>query len=394
MEKVAYYIQIGTTTSSMVFALVFIFYNWNKSLFKKLLSIQFVVLAYGLFVSFIALNNFLTLFPHVSRTGLLCALLIPPIQFLAVSSSLKNRKLQWKDSWHFLPVLLYLINYFNYFILSAEKKIVLLENNSIAAFNEGFLPAFLLPILSLLQTTFYLTWLGLLIRKIQKEITLIPIRHFYYFMLIYMVFHYLPSMMLILNHYDNHAITSWIPIIYATVNLIFFFKILATPEWLFYQKNQPPIPNSITTQKPLITIKEISPLEEILLTKLTPNKTQLSSDEEQLFDRFTTVVEAEQFFLNPSFSQKEVADKLEVSEYKIRQLIDKTYGIKFSDFTNNRRIYFLLLEMQNNSNWHRYSFMAIARKLGYLSANSFYMNFKKISGLTPKEYFNSEEESM
>lgn len=393
MEKAAYYLQIATTTSSIVFAFVFIFYNWNKNLFKKLLSIQFVFLSYGLLISFIAFNNFLTKFPHLSRTGLLCALLIPPIQYLAVSTSLNNQKLQWKDSLHFLPALLYFVNYINYFILSAEKKIVLIENNSIAAYNEGYFPAFLLPILSLIQTTFYLAWFGFFIKKIKKEITSMRIRQFYYFIIIYMVCHYIPILMLLLNYYDSHNITGWMPIIYAFLNFLFFFKILITPDWLFYQINHPSTPKSNSSEKTFIATKKIVALEEILLAKLTPNKTKLFSDEIQLFDRFTTIVEAEQFFLNPSFSQKKVAKKLEVSEYKIRRLIDKTYGVKFSEFTNNRRIYFLLLQMQNNSNWNRYSYVAIAQKLGYLSANSFYMNFKKISGLTPKEYFHSEEES-
>ncbi|WP_396210732.1 helix-turn-helix domain-containing protein [Flavobacterium sp.] len=390
MEKLAYYLQIGTTSSSMIFALVFVFYNWNKSLFKKILSIQFIVLSYGLFVNFIAINDFLALFPHFSRTGLLCALLIPPIQFLAVNTSLNKRKLQWKDGLHFLPALLYLVNYFNYFILSAEKKILLLEHTSIAAFNEGFLPANVLPILSLLQTTFYLVWFGILVRKIRKEITSETIRYFYFFMMIYMVFHYLPTFMLILYYYDTHTITSWIPVIYAKVNLIFFFKILATPEWLFYQKNQP----SVLTNEPkkaTLSKIEINPLEQFLLSKLTPNKSILSSDEKHLFERFTTVVEAERLFLTPSFGQKEIAEKLEVSEYKLRQLIDKVYGIKFSDFTNYRRTYFLINEMRKNPQWQRYSFVAIARKLGYLSANSFYLNFKRISGVTPKEYFQAED---
>lgn len=390
MEKIAYYLQIGTTSSSVVFALVFVYYNWNKSLFKKILSIQFIVLSYGLFINFIAINNFLTQFPHLSRTGLLCALLIPPIQFLAVITSLKNRKLVWKDGLHFLPALLYIVNYFNYFTLSAEKKIIILESTSIATFNEGFLPANFLPILSLIQTTFYLAWFGILVRKIKKEIVSETICHFYFFMMIYMVFHYLPTFMLILYYYDNHAITSWIPVIYATVNLIFFFKILATPEWLFYQKNQPSIPINESKKARLSKIK-INPLEQILLSKLTPNKSNLSFEEKRLFDRFTAVVEAERLFLTPTFNQKEIAEKLEVSEYKLRQLIDKVYGIKFSDFTNYRRTYFLLNEMQKNPQWQRYSFVAIARKLGYLSANSFYLNFKRISGVTPKEYFQSEK---
>ena len=390
MEKLAYYLQIGTTTSSIVFALVFAFYNWNKSLFKKLLALQFLILGYGMFINFIYFNNFFSLFPHLTRTGLLCALLIPAIQFLSIYRGLGVQKLKWKDALHFLPALLYVVNYFNYFILSASEKIIILENNSIAKFNEGFLPDYFLPVLSLVQTTFYLIWFWVLAKKLKNEISSTTLLQFINFIMVNMVFHYLPAIMIILYYYDAHDITNWLPVIYALANLLFFFKILATPEWLFYQKTAPKEP-IVAPKISVVSKREISPLEAELVTKLSPKKLQLTTEELRLFDRFTAVVEAERLFLDPAFCQKGVAEKLQVSEYKIRLLLDKAYGIKFSEFTNYRRTYFLLHEMRKNGQWKRYSFVAIARKLGYMSANSFYMNFKKISGVTPKEYFNSEE---
>jgi YesN/AraC family two-component response regulator len=47
--------------------------------------------------------------------------------------------------------------------------------------------------------------------------------------------------------------------------------------------------------------------------------------------------------------------------------------------------------MRKNKQWQRYSFVAIARKLGYMSVNSFYLNFKRIAGVTPKEYFSAKD---
>ena len=390
MEKIAYYLQIGTTTISMVFALVFVFYNWNKSLFKKLLALQFVILAFGLFINFIAFNNFFSLFPHLTRTGLLCALLIPPIQFIAIYKELKNQKLKWSDFFHLLPALLYIINFYNYYTLSATEKIILIESNSLAKFNEGFLPAYFLPALSLAQTTFYLVWYGFLAKKLKTAISSKSLLRFFYFMILNMVFHYLPTIMVILYYYDAHDITNWMPIAYAITNLFFFFIILATPEWLFYHKSnaiEPIIDPKITT----VSKREISPLETELIAKLSPKKTHLTPEELRLFDNFTATVEAERMFLDPSFCQKSVAEKLKVSEYKIRLILVKTYGIKFSEFTNYRRTYFLLNEMHKNGTWRRFSFVAIARKLGYLSVNSFYLNFKRIAGVTPKEYFSAKD---
>jgi AraC-like DNA-binding protein len=177
------------------------------------------------------------------------------------------------------------------------------------------------------------------------------------------------------------------PVIYAAVNLMVFFKILATPEWLFYHK---PSTVEVSAIKPTTTSRQDPSLLELrLITMLSPKKIQFNIEENRLFERFTEAVEADQFFLLPNFSQKNVAEKLDVSEYKIRLIVEKAYGIKFSEFSNYRKTYFLLNEMRKNPQWQKYSFVAIARKLGYLSVNSFYLNFKRISGVTPKEYFDS-----
>jgi hypothetical protein len=386
MEKLAYFLQIVTTISSALFAVIFLFYNWNKSIFKKLLAVQFLVISYGLFINFLSINNFFSYFPHLSRTGLLCVFLIQPIQFLAIYKSLNGKKIQWLDLLHFLPALLYIANFYNYFILPASEKIVALETNSIARFAEGFLPEYFLPVLSLFQTTFYIIWFGFLLKKIKNDISSKTVLYFIYFMMIYMVFHYLPPVMAVLYYYDTYSITNWLPVIYATVNLVVFFKILATPEWLFYYK---PKKIQYALIKPTTSQQDPGLLEMELVTKLSPKKIQFNAEENRLFDRFTEVVEADQFFLLPSFSQKNVAEKLDVSEYKIRLIIEKAYGIKFSEFSNYRKTYFLLNEMRKNPQWQKYSFVAIARKLGYLSTNSFYLNFKRISGFTPKEYFDS-----
>jgi AraC-like DNA-binding protein len=386
MEKFAYFLQIVTTICSVLFAIVFLYYNWNKSLFKKLLSVQFIIFSFGLFIYFLSINNFFILLPHLSRVGMLCVLLIPPIQFLAIKRGLIESKLQWKDIMHFIPAFLYVINFFNYFILSAPEKILILENNSIAEFKEGLLPAFFMPALSIVQTTFYLIWYGFMVNKIKETIQSSDLLHFIFFIMIHMVTHYMPVIMVVLYYHDEHAITSWLPVIDALLNISFFFKILVTPEWLFYHKPNKEVSFII---KPTSSQHEPCLLEIELITKLSPKKLQFNTEEKRLFDRFTEAIEADQFFLLPNFSQKNVAEKLDISEYKIRLIIEKAYGIKFSEFSNYRKTYFLLNEMRKNPQWKKYSFVAIARKLGYLSTNSFYLNFKRISGVTPKEYFDS-----
>ncbi len=385
MNELAYYLQLGTASISAVMAVVFAYYNWKKGLFNQILSLQFMLVAYGLFVSFFAFNNLFVVYPHVSRTGLLCAMLLPPLSFLALEKGIGKKRIRAIDLLHLAPAALYIVNFWNYFPLSAAEKVAVLQNYSIGEFEEGYLPPYFLPAVSIAQTTFYLIAYASLIKKIKPALASNPVRHLVYYIFGYLILNYLPPIMGALHYYDAQAITSWMPVLYASANIFFFFKVLGTPEWLFglHATNS-------SKPSPRVALKVDEPLEieQQIMDLLSPKTLELSADEMDLFSRFTKIIEADKLYLSPNFTQKNLAVQLHTSEYKLRLLLDKTYAMKFSDFLNYRKIYYCINEYRKNPQWKKFSIAAIARILGYSSVNSFYLNFKRITGLTPKDYFN------
>lgn len=188
--------------------------------------------------------------------------------------------------------------------------------------------------------------------------------------------------MALLLYYDQHNFLAGLPIFYALANLAFIFIFLATPEWCFRAKAK---------KEHKVNHVEVNPstvLENSIIQRLSPKKTQLNSEESEILEAFTRKVESEKRYCKPQFTQKVLAAELGVSEYKLRIILEKAYEMKFSDFANYRRIYFGLVEYRKNPQWKKYTTATISRKLGYNSMNSFHLNLKKFTGLTPKEFFN------
>ena len=386
MNTLAFYLQIGIPLSSLLVAIVYFFYNRKNGLFQKLLSIYLLVTSLGLLVSFIAINNFFVYFPHLIRTGFLFGLLVPVMLYITFCYGLLKNSFSKYTLLHFLPIVIYVINYLPYFIKSAEEKIILLEQKKLASFNEGWLlPAYFIPIMSFLQTSFYII---LFIKKfsnfrlLKSSKTQFKLMRF---LIGYMFIHYAPVVLMLFKLYDNHAIDSWIAITYAIANILFFFKIITTPEWLFSHEFE--IMNAGTT--PLAPNPS---LQTSIASRLTPNLTDLSTNEKELMSRLLELCHKKKVFLQSDFNQKKVALLLDSTEYKIRTLVEKAYKMNFVEFNNHQKIQYLLQQyQQENSKWKQKKFYVISEKLGYKSLNSFYQNFKKIAGVTPGEYFNTSD---
>lgn len=382
MEQLIYYLHIGAFTLSCILTFIFGFYNYKKNVFTKLLTALFLVISYGLFINFIAFNGLFLTFPHTSRTGLLCVFLIPVLFYLAIDKGILNNKWKKIDILHFVPAFLYILNYVGYFLSSRETKLYFIEHGSIVSFKEGFLPAYFLPIVALVGNLFYLIRLLYLFPQFKKVI-----KHGFYLVFIYITTGYLllnnvPVIMVLLLYYDKHNFLAGLPIFYALANLAFIFIFLSTPEWRF---------NTTAKKEYKGTHVETNPstiIENSIIQRLSPKKTLLNTEESEILEAFTRKVESEKRYCKPQFTQKVLAAELGVSEYKLRITLEKAYEMKFSEFANYRRIYFGLVEYRKNPHWKKYTTAAIAKKLGYNSMNSFHLNFKKCTGLTPKEFFN------
>ena len=105
------------------------------------------------------------------------------------------------------------------------------------------------------------------------------------------------------------------------------------------------------------------------------------------FQKLIQLIEKEKIHHDPSLSRDMVASQLEISSGYLSQIIKENTSGSFSDFINYHRIKDIKALIKN-PRFHNYSLLSIGLECGFNSKTSFYTNFKKETGLTPKEYKN------
>mgnify|MGYP000368539113 FL=1 len=105
------------------------------------------------------------------------------------------------------------------------------------------------------------------------------------------------------------------------------------------------------------------------------------------FKKMVFLIEEKKIHHNPNLSRDSVAQQLEISNGYLSQIIKENTSVNFSDYINAHRIKDVKL-MVKDSKFDKYSLLSIGLECGFNSKTSFYTNFKKETGLTPKEFKN------
>lgn len=389
MRYFMYYLQLSNASIAMTLAIVYLYYNWKRNLFFKFISIAFIVLGYGLFVNFLAFNDLFLIFPHFSRTGMLCVLLIPPLVYLAYKLSLKEDGLSLKNLIHFGFPLVFVLNYAPYFIKSAEEKKEILSEYSIASFGEGLMPSYVFPVLALIQNALYIA-VFMKQYKIKHLKRNINNWDFIDHIFILLVLHFLPVIMVLLNLYDTNNITHLLSVIYTLGNIFIFYLIMSSPKFIINKSRQKIEHNLSQNVDKKTAIDKTYAYLNTFHKATSLSVSNLNIEEKTNFINFELKFIKNLSYLQINTNQRRIANELKLSEYKLRMLITKAYGIKFNDLVNYLRIQYLIENYHKDRKWKNLTFKSISNELGYLSVNSFYENFKKITGYTPGEIFKNK----
>lgn len=105
------------------------------------------------------------------------------------------------------------------------------------------------------------------------------------------------------------------------------------------------------------------------------------------FKKLEYLIEENKIHHNPNLSRDRVAELLEISSSYLSQIIKENSSATFSDYINSYRIRDVK-RMLKDPIFNNYSILSIGLECGFNSKTSFYTNFKKETGYTPKEYKN------
>lgn len=112
------------------------------------------------------------------------------------------------------------------------------------------------------------------------------------------------------------------------------------------------------------------------------NKCLMGIDLKKVRNELEILMQDEKLFCDEDLSLTRLADILEVRPDQLSQIINDHYKNTFTRFINDYRISLaknLLLEGENK-------ILQVAYQVGFQSKSTFNSEFKKITGMTPKEY--------
>ena len=93
----------------------------------------------------------------------------------------------------------------------------------------------------------------------------------------------------------------------------------------------------------------------------------------------------ERMYCDPNLTRTMVAEKLNISEGYLSELLGTNLKIGFNDFINTFRVD-RTIKMFHDSQFHLFSIEAIGFEAGFKSKSVFYTAFKKVTQKTPGEY--------
>lgn len=101
-------------------------------------------------------------------------------------------------------------------------------------------------------------------------------------------------------------------------------------------------------------------------------------------------MDAEKPYLDPEISLPELSKRLGVSSHFLSRVINEQLGVNFFDFVNRYRVEEVKLRI-TDPKFNYLSILGIAFESGFNTKSTFNRVFKKITGLTPKEFREQSE---
>lgn len=394
--------------------------NRKPSLPNFLFRIFLLTNSYYFIVAALIQSDGILLVPHLFRTGSIAGLVATPIVYLILIKSLKNEKWKNRDYIHFLPALLYIIDFIPFFILPTESKRQAIEslftkgNNATLGFNEGWIfNGTFWVVIKVLQPLFYsVVCFFSLKRMVEKSGESFKKENSKLILLLYWlsVYLFLNTIPVALSFANLSGLNGWkvTSIVIFTSTLITCLFLLFNPEVLFgikgiwintKESNDAAIKDTLISQDEHAGIVEnpVSTIEK-LLKKEVPHLRPQSSSENYLsvlqVEKMESVIgkymSETQAYLQQGFSLPQLAKETGFQLQHVSAFLNQHLGESFNDYINKYRVKHLISLFEQDANIiNQYTFESLGKIAGFGSRSTFINAFKKFTGQTPSAYFRS-----
>ena len=115
-----------------------------------------------------------------------------------------------------------------------------------------------------------------------------------------------------------------------------------------------------------------------------PSETE-SPEAKDIADKLKSLMEDDRLFIQPDLNLQELARQLKINSVKLSATINQVFGKNFNEYINTYRIEEFIRLYSEDEN-KKYTLLSMALDSGFNSKATFNRAFRKIKGVSPKEF--------
>lgn len=376
-------VYLGSILIGFLVGILLLIFGFKKNKANLLIGLSFFCINYSVFLAFLIDSGYHVHLPQLYRTGNISALLFAPITYFYIRAIRDRQPISSKDFFHFLPVLIYLIDFFPIlFLMTVEEKLRLIQSEIhnptvFTSFNQSrfFPPNFYTLARTGLIAAYWFFSMRILFRPKEKlpDGKLDSGSEWLIWMKIYILSNvvlFLPFVIFanfvdLSSGFDLIHFTGSLTILIGGVGILFFPKVLYGLEESGSSRIGP-------RQRTKYDADELSELKETQIQK-----------------KMDLVFFQEKKYLKKGYSINDLSKDTQIPEYLITRYINGKLNTNFSDLINQNRIEESCLLM-DSGRFRHLTLEGMADKCGFNNRNSFAIAFKKFKGVTPSQYQKSK----
>lgn len=183
-----------------------------------------------------------------------------------------------------------------------------------------------------------------------------------------------------------YVMVSWISIKEITRLTEFFVELDYTDDWWW---NLALV--GVATYLGIFGYAQKQPNQLHFIPKPEPNVALVEIDQ-NLLDKLILAMEQEELFLQPELSLQQLAMHLKASASQLSNTINQHYKMNFNDFINAQRVALFKAKIAAGEHLN-YTLLSLAYDCGFNSKATFNRAFKKLEGVTPKDFAEKHRSS-
>jgi len=358
--------------------------NASKAYSDYLLSALLLVQAWSVLIYLLLSSKYILSFPHLYKTAVPTYYLLAPLSYLYTKAVLNNEiKLKKLELLHMIPFLFFFINHIPFYLLSANEKLVIIQNtildwSNAYKYKTGIFPEYINYFVRPLQALIYLFFQWKLLLSFKKNQQEGPVQNQINLVIKWLkIFSWTTTLIL-----AGFFMLTFLVLLFP--NFIDNYALVVTPS-IFLAGGFFVMSGYLITHPGVLSGLPFIRMEANVLRNKNYNITSLNYNYAKEMEAIQQYFDEQKPFLKKDLNINQVSVALGIPSRELSFIINNHFGQRFTDFLNKYRIEFITKKF-NKEYISNYTMEAIANEAGFASKSTFNLAFKKYNKCTPSEY--------